>query len=64
MRNMVDRLEQFWCLHMHKGVMWPIRGHYLCRECHREYPVAFESRHAAGGPAPVTVYEPVPHSLY
>jgi hypothetical protein len=44
--------------------MWPIRGHYLCRECHREYPVAFEARQGAFVEAHMTVYETPAHSLY
>jgi hypothetical protein len=28
---------------MHSKAMWPIHGHYICPDCHREYPVAWEA---------------------
>jgi hypothetical protein len=64
MKRILDRIEEFWCLQMHSGVMWPIRGHYICRDCHREYPVSFEAkRNAAQRPATST-YHPATNSLY
>ena len=31
-----------WCKAMHRSLMWPSHGHYQCRTCGREYPVAWE----------------------
>jgi hypothetical protein len=28
---------------MHSKAMWPIHGRYVCPDCHREYPVAWEA---------------------
>ena len=28
---------------MHSKAMWPIHGRYICPDCHREYPVAWEA---------------------
>jgi len=38
MRN----LAEIWCRTMHGSPMWPSHGHYECRTCGREYPVAWE----------------------
>lgn len=35
-------LAKFWCKTMHGSPMWPSHGHYQCRTCGREYPVAWE----------------------
>jgi hypothetical protein len=35
-------LAQLWCMAMHRSIMWPAHGHYECRTCGREYPVAWE----------------------
>jgi hypothetical protein len=43
MRNLIDRMEQLWCEHMHTATMWPIHGKYRCGLCLREYAVGFES---------------------
>ncbi len=43
MRRFLDRIEEWWCVHRHAAVMWPIRGHYQCRVCLRQYRVAFEA---------------------
>jgi len=43
MKKMLEWIEEFWCVNMHNSeVMWPYRGRYQCRVCHREYPVSFE----------------------
>lgn len=42
MRNLIDRIEKFWCVTMHTATMWPIHGSYRCATCLREYPVGFE----------------------
>jgi len=43
MNTWLERIAQFWCANMHGSPMWPNRGHYQCRVCHREYPVRFET---------------------
>lgn len=35
-------LSRWWCRRMHSKAMWPIHGRYICPDCHREYPVAWE----------------------
>lgn len=40
MLPLLERIRRFWCLYMHTGITWPFRGHYRCRVCLREYPVA------------------------
>ena len=32
------RIGTVWCKLMHESLMWPVRGHYQCRTCGREYP--------------------------
>ena len=41
MRNLLERIERFWCLAMHSEIMWPSQGGYQCRTCLRRYPVNF-----------------------
>jgi hypothetical protein len=41
MKRVLDRMEKFWCIYMHSGLMWPFRGQYICRVCHRQYPVPY-----------------------
>jgi hypothetical protein len=53
MSNLIDRIETFWCRHMHDATMWPIHGRYRCGTCLREYPVAFEGQ-AEIEPLPLT----------
>jgi len=36
-------MSQWWCKRMHSKAMWPIHGRYICPDCHREYPVAWEA---------------------
>ena len=43
MKRLLDRIGEWWCIHMHRSAMWPIRGQYRCAVCLREYPVVFES---------------------
>jgi hypothetical protein len=42
MKKLIERVEEFWCVNMHGKPMWPYRGRYVCRVCHREFPVRFE----------------------
>lgn len=37
--NTIDWLATAWCRLMHGSVMWPVRGHYACRDCGRRYSV-------------------------
>jgi hypothetical protein len=39
---MKDWMAQVWCKKMHRGAMWPIHGKYVCPQCLREHPVAWE----------------------
>jgi hypothetical protein len=41
MRNWISEL---WCKKMHSRAMWPIHGRYICPDCFREHPVAWEGR--------------------
>jgi hypothetical protein len=40
-------MSQWWCKKMHSKAMWPIHGRYICPDCHREYPVAWETARPA-----------------
>jgi hypothetical protein len=31
-----------WCRMMHSEPMWPVKGEYQCRTCHRKFRVAWE----------------------
>ena len=39
---MLNWFSKFWCRNMHTQAMWPIHGRYICPQCLREYPVAWE----------------------
>ncbi len=39
----MNTLAAFWCAVAHDSPMWPIHGHYECRVCGREYPVAWSN---------------------
>jgi len=49
---MKDWMAQVWCKRMHRGAMWPIHGKYVCPQCLREFPVAWNSgrRESSGMP--------------
>ena len=49
---MMNWISQLWCKKMHSQAMWPIHGKYICPQCLREYPVAWE------GPASPAEYAP------
>jgi len=49
---MRNRISELWCKRMHSQPMWPIHGKYICSQCLREYPVAWE------GPASPAEYAP------
>jgi len=61
----MDWFGQVWCKMMHRGAMWPIHGRYVCPQCLREHPVAWNEdapaasslrvRPAAETLAPVTM---------
>jgi hypothetical protein len=40
---MLEKLFDAWCRYMHTRTMWPAHGRYTCSECHREYPVPWET---------------------
>lgn len=48
MGSLWDQFKEWWCINFHSEIMWPFGGHYLCRACHREYPVEFERTASAG----------------
>ena len=39
---MWNQISELWCKKMHSKAMWPIHGKYICPDCLREYPVAWE----------------------
>lgn len=43
----MDKVSALWCSLMHGSPMWPIHGHYECRECGRRYRVPWDPRPAA-----------------
>jgi hypothetical protein len=45
---MWNQMSQWWCRKMHSKAMWPIHGRYICPDCQREYPVAWEAAAPAG----------------
>jgi len=40
-------LGALWCSLMHDSPMWPIHGHYECRECGRRYAVPWATQQPA-----------------
>lgn len=42
MKNLLERVEEFWCRTMHGAPLWPSHGRYQCRVCLREFPIQFE----------------------
>ncbi len=50
MKQLLERVGEFWCRNMHGQPMWPSRGKYQCRVCLREYPVPFEVSAEDRGP--------------
>jgi len=45
-RQVRSKMGMVWCTLAHDSVMWPVHGHYECRECGRLYP-AFAEEPAA-----------------
>jgi hypothetical protein len=45
----MKRLGDLWCSVMHESPLWPIHGHYQCRTCGREYPVAWQDTNPIAG---------------
>jgi len=45
--NVFERLRTRWCRMMHDAPMWPIRGHYRCRSCGRNFAVPWTTESAA-----------------
>jgi hypothetical protein len=39
---MWNRISEVWCKSMHAKAMWPIHGKYICPDCFRQFPVAWE----------------------
>jgi hypothetical protein len=39
---MLNWISELWCKSVHTQPMWPIHGKYICSQCLREYPVAWE----------------------
>jgi hypothetical protein len=56
----MNTLAKFWCFVAHDSAMWPIHGHYECRVCGREYPVAWSNAKNEARPkrSDLGVYEP------
>lgn len=40
--KLADKIGAAWCVLMHDAPMWPIHGHYRCRDCGREFPALVE----------------------
>jgi hypothetical protein len=49
---MIEKFLAAWCRNMHSGAMWPMHGRYICRQCLRQHPVAWEDARATALPAP------------
>jgi hypothetical protein len=45
--SLFERIGVWWCRVMHDSPMWPIRGHYSCRACGRQYRVPWAGEPAA-----------------
>ncbi|MBZ5570234.1 MAG: hypothetical protein LAN64_20640 [Acidobacteriia bacterium] len=45
--SLFERLGIRWCRMMHNSPMWPMRGHYRCRTCGRNFLIAWASARAA-----------------
>lgn len=45
---MFEWIATFWCKRAHGRPMWPIHGRYICAQCMRQHPVAWDI--AAAGP--------------
>lgn len=43
---MVELATKWWCRTFHEKLMRPVRGHYRCAECLREWPVSWEISNA------------------
>jgi hypothetical protein len=39
---MMNWISMQWCKKMHSQPSWPIHGKYICMQCLREHPVAWE----------------------
>jgi hypothetical protein len=40
--NMFERIARLWCKRAHTRPMWPIHGRYICAQCLRQHPVAWD----------------------
>jgi hypothetical protein len=52
------RIGTLWCSFLHDSPMWPIRDHYECRTCGRQYRVPWGEPERTG--APRTRQTPLP----
>ena len=50
MRASIDYISSVWCALFHSDVMWPIHGHYVCRQCLRQFPIPWEPQRRASEP--------------
>jgi hypothetical protein len=44
---MSERIARLWCKRAHTRPMWPIHGRYICAQCLRQHPVAWDSSRVA-----------------
>ena len=44
---MFEWIARRWCRGVHTRPMWPIHGQYICAQCLRQYPVAWDGAEAA-----------------
>jgi hypothetical protein len=45
---MFERIATLWCKRAHTRSMWPIHGRYICAQCLRQHPVAWDGPKVTG----------------
>ena len=56
---MLETLLRFWCRQFHHKMFRPFNGYYVCGDCLRAYPVAWETKsHRLEPQATLAVTEP------
>jgi hypothetical protein len=61
---MLNWISELWCKKMHSRAMWPIHGKYICPNCLRSYPVAWEVRSADAGELADPSLQQSVHAVY
>lgn len=66
---MIEFAGKWWCKTFHQKVMRPVRGHYRCGECLREWPVNWgieqptASQESCSDMIPTSAHLSLPHAL-